>query len=89
MTATTAPYRSDLPVVRDSFAQLLWAEWTKFRTVRGWVITAIAAGLLIVLFAMTLSACAVVGGVFKAGMAVGIFAVVIVVVLLFFLFGRR
>jgi ABC-type transport system involved in multi-copper enzyme maturation permease subunit len=51
MTAATAPYRSDLPVVRDSFAQLLWAEWTKFRTVRGWVITAIAAGLLIVLFA--------------------------------------
>jgi hypothetical protein len=45
--------------------------------------------LLVVLFAMTLSACAVVGGVFKAGMAVGIFAVVIVVILLFFLFGRR
>jgi hypothetical protein len=45
--------------------------------------------LMIVLFAVMLSACAVVGGVFKAGMAVGIFAVVIVVVLLFFLFGRR
>jgi len=45
--------------------------------------------LFIVLFAVTLSACAVVGGVFKAGMAVGIFAVVVVVVLLFFLFGRR
>jgi len=45
--------------------------------------------LLVVLFAITLSACAVVGGVFKAGMAVGIFAVVIVVILLFFLFGRR
>ena len=38
--------------------------------------------LLVVLFAITLSACAVVGGVFKAGMAVGIFAVVIVVILL-------
>jgi len=45
--------------------------------------------LLIVLFAITLSACAVVGGVFKAGMAFGIFAVVVVVLLLFFLFGRR
>ena len=30
--------------------------------------------LLVVLLAMTLSACAVVGGVFKAGMAVGIIA---------------
>jgi hypothetical protein len=23
---------------RDDFAHLLWAEWTKFRSVRGWVI---------------------------------------------------
>jgi hypothetical protein len=51
MTATTASYRSDVPVGRDGFAQLLRAEWTKFRTVRGWVITALASGLLIVLFA--------------------------------------
>lgn len=51
MTATTAPYRSDLPVARDGFGQLLHAEWTKFRTVRGWVITAVAAATLIVLFA--------------------------------------
>lgn len=33
------------------FTQLPQAEWTKFRTVRGWVITAFAAALLIVLFA--------------------------------------
>jgi hypothetical protein len=32
------PYRSELSVRRDGFAQLLRAEWTKFRTVRGWVI---------------------------------------------------
>jgi ABC-type transport system involved in multi-copper enzyme maturation permease subunit len=51
MTATSAPYRSNLPVGRDGFAQLLRAEWTKFRTVRGWVITALASALLIVLFA--------------------------------------
>ena len=51
MTTATAPYRSSLPVGRDSFGQLLHAEWTKFRTVRGWVITAFAAALLIVLFA--------------------------------------
>lgn len=51
MTATTAPYHSELPAGRDGFVQLLLAEWTKFRTVRGWVITAIASALLIVLFA--------------------------------------
>jgi ABC-2 type transport system ATP-binding protein len=36
------------PAGRDGFAQLLWAEWTEFRTVRGWVIGMIVAGLLIV-----------------------------------------
>lgn len=51
MTATTAPYRSSLPTGRDSFFQLLRAEWTKFRTVRGWVIAAVASALLVVLFA--------------------------------------
>lgn len=51
MSATTTPYRSDLPLGQDGFLQLLRAEWTKFRTVRGWVIGALLAGLLIVLFA--------------------------------------
>ncbi len=51
MTATTASDRSEMPVDRDGFAHLLHAEWTKFRTVRGWVITALAAALLIILFA--------------------------------------
>jgi ABC-type transport system involved in multi-copper enzyme maturation permease subunit len=51
MSATTAPYRSDLPLGHDGFAQLLRAEWTKFRTVRGWVIGSVFAGSLIVLFA--------------------------------------
>ena len=50
MTATTTPYRSDIPVGRDGFVQLLGAEWTKFRTVRAWVITVITSALLIVLF---------------------------------------
>lgn len=45
--------------------------------------------LLFVLLAVALSGCAVVGGVFKAGMAVGIFVVVVVVILLFMLFGRK
>jgi ABC-type transport system involved in multi-copper enzyme maturation permease subunit len=49
MTAgTTTPYRSDQPVGREGFAQVIRAEWTKFRTVRGWVIGAVVAVLLTV-----------------------------------------
>jgi ABC-type transport system involved in multi-copper enzyme maturation permease subunit len=42
------PYRSAAPAGNDGFGQLLRAEWTKFRTVRGWVIGLIVAGLLTV-----------------------------------------
>jgi ABC-type transport system involved in multi-copper enzyme maturation permease subunit len=45
---TLGPYRSELRAGRDGFAQLLRAEWTKFRTVRGWVIGTIVALLVIV-----------------------------------------
>src|ERR1700730_10740975 len=45
---TLDPYRSELHTGRDGFAQLLRAEWTKFRTVRGWVIGIIVALLVIV-----------------------------------------
>jgi ABC-type transport system involved in multi-copper enzyme maturation permease subunit len=48
-TQTRTPYRSGQQAGRDGFAQLLRAEWTKFRTVRGWVIGTIAAALLMVL----------------------------------------
>jgi hypothetical protein len=41
-TAPIAPQRPAEQSGQDGFAQLLYAEWTKFRTVRGWVITAIA-----------------------------------------------
>ena len=50
MSATAAPYRSEIRVGREGFAQLLRSEWTKFRTVRGWVITTLLAAFLIVLF---------------------------------------
>ena len=43
-----SPYRSSLAGGRDGFAQLLRAEWTKFRTVRGWVIGALVGLLLMV-----------------------------------------
>ena len=50
MTApTVAPYRSGTPAGRDRFAHLLRAEWTKFRTVRGWVIAVIVAMLVTIL----------------------------------------
>ena len=48
MTATITPYRSALPLGRDGFAQLLHAEWTKFRTVRGWLIGLLVAAALTV-----------------------------------------
>ena len=46
--SVTTPYRSERSVRRDRFGQLLRAEWTKFRTVRGWVIGVLVAVLLIV-----------------------------------------
>jgi ABC-type transport system involved in multi-copper enzyme maturation permease subunit len=43
---TVTMYRSPRPAGSDGFAQLVRAEWTKFRSVRGWVIGMIAAVLL-------------------------------------------
>ena len=43
---TMTPYRSTARNTRDGFGQLLHAEWTKFRTVRGWVIGMIIAVLV-------------------------------------------
>jgi ABC-type transport system involved in multi-copper enzyme maturation permease subunit len=43
---TITPYRSPVPDRRDGFPQLLHAEWTKFRTVRGWVIGMVVAILV-------------------------------------------
>ena len=62
MTAI-APYRSEVTGTRDGFAQLLRAEWTKFRTVRGWMITLLVTVLVMVGFGLlsaagTTSSCA-------------------------------
>jgi ABC-type transport system involved in multi-copper enzyme maturation permease subunit len=47
MTATaTTPHHPASTGGQDSFAYLLRAEWTKFRTVRGWVIAVIFAALV-------------------------------------------
>jgi ABC-type transport system involved in multi-copper enzyme maturation permease subunit len=50
MTPEITPYRSAQPAGRDGFVQLLRAEWTKFRSVRGWVIATAVAAVLMVLF---------------------------------------
>ncbi len=42
------PHRPQVHQGRDGFAQLLRAEWTKFRTVRGWSIGIAVGALLIV-----------------------------------------
>jgi ABC-type transport system involved in multi-copper enzyme maturation permease subunit len=38
MSATSAPPRSTGKLASTSFRSVVWAEWVKFRTVRGWVI---------------------------------------------------
>ena len=61
------PYRSSVTVARDNFAQLVLAEFTKLRTVRGWVAGLVVGALLIVGSAISLAAgstgsCRPVGG---------------------------
>jgi hypothetical protein len=48
------PYQSKQPVGNDGFPQLLRSEWTKFRTIRGWVIAMAAAAILVGLPIVTL-----------------------------------
>jgi ABC-type transport system involved in multi-copper enzyme maturation permease subunit len=50
-TGAVTPHRSPLTPERDSFWYLVHAEWTKFRTVRGWVIAAGVTILAITAFA--------------------------------------
>ncbi|HSZ39179.1 MAG TPA: ABC transporter permease subunit [Trebonia sp.] len=47
--ATMAPPRPGPAAGRDSFAYVLHAEWTKFRTVRGWVIAVVVGALVTLL----------------------------------------
>ncbi|MFB9836322.1 ABC transporter permease subunit [Actinoallomurus acaciae] len=52
MTLAVTPHRSGRRAARNGFPRLLHAEWTKFRTVRGWVTGITAAALMIVLVAL-------------------------------------
>jgi ABC-type transport system involved in multi-copper enzyme maturation permease subunit len=75
-TGTVTPYQPDQQAGRDGFGQLLRSEWTKFRTVRGWVIgmaVAVLVTLGIGLLAVggTSSSCQQVGGPLRTGRACG------------------
>ena len=50
------PYQSTVDSGRDGFGQLLRAEWTKFRTVPGWVVGTGVAIVLMLLFAFLTAA---------------------------------
>ena len=68
------PYRSGLSAGRDGFAQLLHAEWTKFRTVRGWIIglvigVIVMAGLGLLTAGGAQSSCQTQGGPARSGAA--------------------
>src|SRR5271154_4776577 len=64
--AAVAPYRSQATARPESFWYLVHAEWTKFRTVRGWVIavlvTILAITALAFLFCDISAGCAVSSG---------------------------
>jgi ABC-type transport system involved in multi-copper enzyme maturation permease subunit len=49
-TETVTPHRSPLTPERESFWHLVHAEWTKFRTVRGWVIAVLVTIVAITAF---------------------------------------
>ena len=52
MTTTAAPDRAATRAGRGRFGDLLHSEWTKFRTVRGWVIGMAVAALVTVLIGL-------------------------------------
>lgn len=57
----TTPYRSGSPEGRAGLASLVRAEWTKFRTVRGWVLGLVAVTLVTVLVSVLASSGSVPG----------------------------
>jgi hypothetical protein len=57
-TPTITPYRSEQRPGRDDFPHLLRSEWTKFRSVRGWLIALVAAALLSALAVVAIASAA-------------------------------
>jgi ABC-type transport system involved in multi-copper enzyme maturation permease subunit len=73
MTSTITQFRAQHQPGRRGFAQPLHAEWTKFRTVRGWLVGVIIAAILIDLVAVLVprgsSNCGGAGGRAQSGAA--------------------
>jgi ABC-type transport system involved in multi-copper enzyme maturation permease subunit len=59
-TGAVTPHRSPLTPERDSFWYLVHAEWTKFRTVRGWVLA--AGATILAITALAFPFCAISAG---------------------------
>lgn len=57
-TTTVTPYRSAQSAGRDGFWSVLRAEWTKFRTLRGWLLAALVAAALMAVLPVYLAAAA-------------------------------
>ena len=55
----------------------------------GLMLSLLLRALVVVLLTVTVAGCAAIAGIFKAGVWVGVVIAVIVVVLLFALFGRK
>jgi hypothetical protein len=55
----------------------------------GLMVSFLRRALVVVLLTVTMSACAAIAGIFKAGFWVGVVVAVIIVVLLFAIFGRK
>src|SRR5690242_10029687 len=51
-TTTMTPARPQARVGAGQLGGLLWAEWTKFRTVRGWIVAMIAGALVTVVWGL-------------------------------------
>ena len=51
-TGTITPYRSHMRASHNGFPQLLLAEFTKFRTVRGWAVGTWVAAMVVVLLGL-------------------------------------
>jgi ABC-type transport system involved in multi-copper enzyme maturation permease subunit len=66
-TGAMTPHRSPLTQERESFWHLVHAEWTKFRTVRGWVIAVLVT--IAAITALTFLGADTSGGCTQAGVA--------------------
>jgi hypothetical protein len=54
-TTLTTPVRPQAPAEGRQFGPLLWAEWTKLRTVRGWIVAIVTGALVTVVWGLLIA----------------------------------